>query len=703
MNKDYKKLLEKQVLEETYSKVIKQIKESKLVYKMQQKKKIEYYNIPISFDIESSSFYENGEKRCIMYIWQMCFLLDDVILGRSWLEWHQVIDALVQDLDLSLSKRIVIYVHNLSYEFQFIRKHFDWFQVFALDERKVAKAVTTSGIEFRCSYIQSSKSLENLGKSLIKYPVEKMSGDLDYNLLRHSSTPLTNEELGYCVNDVRVVNHYIQERIESGETINKIVLTNTGYVREYCRKNTLQIGSARNYNYINLMKRLTLEADEYELLKSAFSGGFTHSNVLHSRELVSNVTSYDFTSSYPAVMLSEMFPMSKGTLVVHPSRNTFYRLIQYYNCVFRIRFTNLRPKANVYENYISKSKCFELKNYIENNGRIVQAEVLATCITEVDFEVIDWMYDWDAIQIKDLYYYRKRYLPKEFVECILKFYEDKTTLKGVAGREEDYTRGKGMLNSCYGMAVTDIARPDIIYNEEWDKNFCNINETIQKENAKHSRFLFYPWGVWVTAYARRNLFTGIKEFGSDLVYCDTDSLKVLNIEKHNNYISSYNAQIEEKLRKAMKYHEIDFSRCKPKTIKGEEKLIGIWDYDGFYNRFKTLGAKRYMVEKNEKLDLTISGVNKKIAIPYLTSRYSNDVIFKMFDDEMIFPAEATGKNTHTYIDEEQSGEVVDYLGNKNTYHELSSVHMEATEYSLSMSNVYLDYILGFKEDFIVYG
>ena len=98
-----------------------------------------------------------------------------------------------------------------------------------------------------------------------------------------------------------------------------------------------------------------------------------------------------------------------------------------------------------------------------------------------------------------------------------------------------------MLNSCYGMAVTDIVRPEIIYTDDWqDPLLPNLEKSIEDYNKSRSRFLFYPWGVWVTAYARRNLFTGICEFGSDYIYSDTDSIKVINISAHMDYINSYN-------------------------------------------------------------------------------------------------------------------------------------------------------------------
>ena len=116
-------------------------------------KRITYYNVPAAFDIEVSSFYDGTpipeNKRAVMYIWQfgICNL---VTTGRTWDEFKKFIGNLEFVLDLSEKTILPVYVHNLTYEWQFIRKHFNWSEVFLLENRKPVKA-RTGGIEFRCS------------------------------------------------------------------------------------------------------------------------------------------------------------------------------------------------------------------------------------------------------------------------------------------------------------------------------------------------------------------------------------------------------------------------------------------------------------------------------------------------------------------------------------------------------------------------
>lgn len=163
------------------------------------------------------------------------------------------------------------------------------------------------------------------------------------------------------------------------------------------------------------------------------------------------------------------------------------------------------------------------------------------------------------------------------------------------------------------------------------------------------------------------------------------------------YINLYNEYITNKLRKAMEYHKLDFSLTRPKTINGVEKPLGVWDEEKGYDKFKTLGAKRYMVVQEDTLSLTVAGLNKKIAVPYLIDKYKTfDKVLENFDNDMYIPAEHTGKNIHTYIEEEKEGILTDYLGYTAEYHEMSGVHLEAAEYSLSMSDKFIEYLKGYK-------
>lgn len=662
--------------------------------------KHKYYNVPCSFDIETTSFYNPaGEKQVITYCWTFG-IYGLVIFGRTWEQFHELLETLIDRLNLSTDKRLIVYIHNLSHEFQFIMKQFSFEKVFAIDRRKPLYALTTEGIEFRCSYLLSGYSLEKLGDQLHKYHVQKLVSDLDYSLIRHTSTPMTLKERGYCENDVRVVMAYIAECIDDEGGISRIPYTKTGYVRRYVKdccfyeKGKPRKKSVKRLHYRDNIKSLTLTPEVYQLLKEAFQGGFTHSNACIVGRTLENVSSYDFTSSYPTVMIAEQFPMSQPfeVDVTELTQEQFYDLLKCYCCLFSITYYDITEKPEVYENYISRSRCNDIQNAIVNNGRVVKADTLTITITEQDFEIIKHFYNYSNFEVNVMYKFYKNYLPKDFIIAILQLYEDKTTLKGVQGKEVEYLVSKGMLNSCYGMAVTDIIREVNEFSDYWEEPYLpDTEEAIEKYNKAPNRFLYYPWGVWVTAYARRNLFTGILEAGADYCYSDTDSIKLVNAEKHKSYFETYNRTIIEQLETTMQYYDLPVERIRPKTIKGIEKPLGVWDFEGTYDRFKTLGAKRYLTEKDGEAELTVAGLGKKSALKYMQKQDKD--IFEQFEDNLYIPKGDTGKLTHTYIDDEMHGLLTDYTGVTAEFHELSGVHLEECDYTMGLGNEFINFLL----------
>ena len=684
--------------------------------------KIQYFNIPASFDIETTSFMVNnnltGEdtKAATMYVWQLG-INGVVMYGREWGEFLSVLEQLVDYLELNPNRKLIIYVHNLGYEFQFIRKMFEWDKVFAIKQRRPVYC-SCGGLEFRCSYFLSNYALAYIGDNLLtKYPVKKLVGDLDYTKPRHSGTPLTPEEMGYCVNDVRVVMAYIQEKIEHDGDISNIPLTNTGYVRNYCRKECFFEGIPEDdkagrkriqMNYKELMKSLQITSDdEYEQMNKAFMGGFTHASALYSGKVMYDVGSADLTSSYPFTMVAQYFPVTAGEFIGRVEDiGLLSHYLTTYCCIFDAEFTNLMPLQE-YENILSESRCFIEGRRVINNGRVVSADKCLTTLTELDYDTVQKFYKWDSVKVFNMRIYHRGYLPKALILAVLSMYEDKTSLKGVLGKETEYLVSKNMINSAFGMMVTAVIRDEFEYTDDWYKRGADVDSQLAGYNKNFNRFLYYGWGVWVTAHARHNLFSAIYEFGNDYVYSDTDSIKGINFEDHMDYFKKYNDCVFDKLLAMCNHYKIPFSKCRPCTKNGEAKLIGVWDMEETYAKFKTVGAKRYIYEYSDgTMNMTVSGLNKKAAMPYLLEEFDNshDMIFERFGEGMFIPAtytnkdgkltQPTGKMTLTYIEEEMKGTLVDYQGKVGEFHELSAIHMEPQSYYMSLIGDYIKFLEG---------
>lgn len=675
---------------------------------------VKYINIPCAFDIETSSCYlDNDTKFSFMYI-GMFGIGRKVFYFRYWWEFSELLNLTRCFFHLSKDLRLTCYVHFLGFEFQFMRKYIKWQDVFSVDDRKPIKAVSFYNIEFRDSYILSGMSLEKTGENL-KRPVKKLVGNLDYELVRTPLTPLSDKELAYCENDVLILLQYIRECIKDYEGIADMPLTNTGKVRKYIKDNCIYNGTGKKRSkvrggalrYRELMQALNLDLKQYLMCKLAFQGGFVHCNPYKQGLLLKNVASFDLTSSYPFVMLSEKFPMSEPRLI------TDWDIIDKRGIcsIFYIKIYNLKSKFD-YDSYISESKVRHLEGAIINNGRIFSANSFETVITNVDFEIMKCVYDFDYEPIKGYYFYTQ-YLPKSLINAILKLYEDKTTLKGVEGKEVEYLKSKGMINSVYGMCVTDIIRDLIEYKDnEWaitnkkDLSDDYMLKQIEKYDNKSERFLFYPWGIFVTAYARRNLWSAILALKDDYIYSDTDSVKFENLEKHKAYFDYFNKLCERKLKAMCDFRGIDFEKTRPKTKEGIIKPLGVWDFEGVSELFKTLGAKRYFTYSKEKgYKLTLSGLSKKNGADYLIKSGGDNPkkVFDMFDNELTVPKTETGKNTHTYIDNRLEGVITDYRGVKSKIIALSGVHLEKAEFTLSVTKQYANFINDLRSGYLYTG
>lgn len=247
------------------------------------------------------------------------------------------------------------------------------------------------------------------------------------------------------------------------------------------------------------------------------------------------------------------------------------------------------------------------------------------------------------------------------------------------------------------MSVTDIVHDEENYNDDldlWDEQEADTQEEINKYNYSKNRFLFYPWGVFVTSFARANLFDGILHVKDDYIYSDTDSIKMKNYKKHLPYVREYNKRIQEKLKKALEFHGLPLDSIAPKTIKGEPKPLGVWDFEGVYKHFKTLGAKRYIYDDETGLHTTIAGLPKSKGKEYLLKISNNDMkkVYQNFNNNMTVPKGQAGKLIHYYDDEKKSAVIKDFQGHYTKVTSYSSVHLEPTGFTLSLANQFIEFV-----------
>lgn len=626
-----------------------------------KKRKYAAYDTICTFDTETSvnTYDEHKNQFAYIILWQFDFNNELLIYGRDIKSYVEFINVL-QDI---LTMNLIVYVHNLSYEFQFIKFYFTWDDVFFMTPRKVYKAKDRNVI-YKDSYALSGQSLE---KTVEKYPIKKAVGTWDYTKIRTPSTYLTDTELRYAFNDVISLWYYIDDMRKQYKYLQKIPMTKTGITRYNLReflkqyyKNMPPFKTGYEYYYNTFLKHSAPDLDTYKVLQHVYWGGFTHANLFNANKILNDVRSYDICSSYPTVMLCEKFPY--GYFKESCDRWEYYIKKPDYSVIAEYRFTHLKSKINM--GYIPAYKVTAMTNdFIYDNGKIYKSYdygdgILDIWLTELDLETIKNIYTYDKIQVisEQIYISKKYYLPDGFREFILEMYERKTKLKGVDGMGETYARAKADLNSLYGMTVTAPIRWNwkldgreiVEYLKDTEENLI---ETAYKQKS-HPVGL-YQWGVYVAAYARRNLMKIIEQINNtDFVYSDTDSIKVLNGAKYENIIQNYNAEITEKLKNACKGLK---HSTEPKTITGIKKPLGVYEFEFLASAFKTLRSKTYIYTdaKTGEISATVAGIDKADILNALKARAKEQhkSIYEIFDYNLYISSDEITKVTAIYNDE----------------------------------------------------
>jgi len=623
---------------------------------------VEYINIP---EINK----DEVEFGCNMYCWQLS-INDQVYGGRSFCE----LDQFLKTIDAEVRQTKILFIQNASFEFSYLESVFQFNEILSREPHKIMKAMFKYyNFEIRCTYYMSNLSLASIAKNF-NLPVKKLVGDLDYNKLRHIYTPLTAEEDAYRENDCLIIYYYIKELLKEYEYVHKIPLTNTGQVRREF-KSIVNASSSMRYK---VARAVNTDPHIYNFLIDTFMGGYVHANFLNSSIIIKDVISWDFTSSYPYCLLVYPYPATKFKQCYIKSIDDMMSGFAY---LLKVKISKM--KSNFYNNYLSKSKCYEIEGGVYDNGRIIAADSLITYLTDIDAEIVREAYSGD-IEILESYNSQYKRLPWEYVNFILNKYEAKTKFKNNPGHEEEYMKEKNRYNSLYGMSVTNEIRNEVEFNNGvWEEIPLTNDEIIEKLEGQEKRpFLSFAYGVWCTAYARRNIFSCIMKLDKYVIYSDTDSIK-LKSGYDKSVIDDYNANVVKLVQETADFWNTPLDRFQPEDVEGNKHMIGLFDLDGEYSEFITHGSKKYAYrdKKDGQLHITVAGVPKK-GVECLNDDINN------FQDGLLFSYKATGKQSIEYCSNQLPIEMTDYTGKTYRVTDKSGACIYPVNYTLSRA---LDY------------
>ena len=659
--------------------------------------KAEYYNFPCSFDIETSTIrsgqldyhHPDGRPVAFPYLFQWN-IYGSVIFCRQYEEAMQIFSWLGQYFIGTESRKLVLFDHNLSYEYGFFKDlwKLDYKNCFVMDEHRPVTLSLENGLIIRDSYKMTNMSLETLTKDWSSQWFKKPE-IMDYQKLRTPYSELDPDTILYSALDVLSLSDAMQHFLEAHDTgVWTRSPTSTSFIRADLKKRIglgVKRRSREQRHYFRILQRCKVTPDIYDMLIRQSRGGNTHANRAITGQLIgdeekgSGVVHFDITSSYPTQMVcypeypigawSELRPDTPIETIMDFEEAG-------YCCLFDVVLIDPQIKPDVPVPYIPVSKSRTLKGFSEysDNGRYLRgAAQLRITLFGCEWPIIESQYDYTDVIVLRGYYARKGYLPDIIRKFVIELYARKTQLKSVEGQEVEYMLAKTYVNGVYGMCYTKIIRDryDIDERGIFLKDPPEEDRELARYQASASYFLCYAWGAMVSTQGRIYLQRMIDSVGPDaFLYCDTDSIFARYPERSRARIRSLEAELKSFQRRCgieLTYYD----------IKGRPHELGGIDEEPEC-AFKTFGAKKYITIEGGTLKSTIAGVPKKEGAAIIGSADN-------FRLDMVFPGSVTGKNCLWYNDNE--GLILhDELGREIPVY--SNVAMLPVDYRLGLSDEY---------------
>ena len=390
-----------------------------------------------------------------------------------------------------------------------------------------------------------------------------------------------------------------------------------------------------------------IKENRTELLKQYDAENLQSLNFENYTEFKNNMTSNIMTVKFGKVYRSYLSPFKHYFICEITIKNLAIKFYGF-NCMPLIAFSKTTLKSKDYLN----------KKIVVDNGKILKADRLTLRCTEADLLSYHMFYDFEIVTCTHLEHtinskfadgyiqntLRYHLVNKNEIDNCIKGKKDITELKDFTGaplfsdtqinnymasdlkeREKflntEYTATKtNGINNQYGINVQKIINDNINFNLKTYEFEKEINVIQGCQGTQTTRD--YITGMYITAYARLDLalmsYIVMTESVAQIVYWDTDSIKIKCLKSDLKAIDGlftwYNEKIQVIRENVEEYH-------------GTLYNLGIWENDGRYKYFYTMGAKKYIVCKKDKktrrlvIEVTNSGINKEQYSDFLTARY----------------------------------------------------------------------------------
>lgn len=495
-------------------------------------------------------------------------------------------------------------------------------RVVADEPYKVGNKHYNIELTFIDSFKILAMSLDSIAKDVIDIEpmYYKMSEEYDYDTHRPKGYQLSDFEKAYGYNDVYILKEFINQFYSKANTEQYTAsgIAFEDYLKRVYKKDNLKDNYAE---FIKDYPDLTNNPLISKAIDASYNGGWTQANKKYLNidlEFENGVVAIDFNSSYPSVVLNNVLPYGEPRLCKREVSKEECTKKGYQLRLFKVCFDGFKNKGegdtighikNTADNIIYKND--KSSKYLDTN--FIDGVPVGSSNPSDGYSYSKYYWDFELENIlKYVDFYIKETddslgIPLLTGEVIKGYHISETVLfKGKVGHFAEavkywtdvkikakkegnkalYHFAKLMLNSFTGKMASDSKRKrrELVLDGDGTMHFRDIKDKEGNVSCYNESKKYYKaFTSAITAYARCNLRDTMYEIGYDnILYFDTDSL----------YTTLTAEEVKAKL--GDKLHPTD---------------LGKLDIETEYIRFKTLGAKKYIVLGRKYREKTKKGKN----------------------------------------------------------------------------------------------
>lgn len=499
-------------------------------------------------------------------------------------------------------KNSTIYFHNLKFDGEFI---FNWLfrNGFKHVENKkdetdksFSTLITHTGVFYsiricfkvgnkRKHYIEILDSLkilpfpvEDIAKAF-NLPISKLK--IDYEAYREINHILTNDEIDYIKNDVKIVASALKVLFE--QNLTKMTQASNAL---FDYKNTVGM---KNF------ERWFPTPDYDSDVRQSYKGGFTYLHHEYKNRDVKSGLVLDVNSLYPSVMRNCKLPYGEPIYFEgkYKEDKLYNVYVQMFSCQFELKENHI-PTVQLKNNlsFIPTQYLHSSKDSLGND------QIITMCMTSVDLKLF-----LDHYNVYNLTYH-SGWKFKSTTGLFTDYIDKWTKIKNEStlnGNKAMRTLAKLMLNALYGkFALNPIVQSKYPY---YDNGVVKYR-TGEKDKRTP---LYIPVGTFITAYAREKTIRSAQKVYDKFIYADTDSLH-LNINLPDELSKLSNEETEMLTTADLQKYGVDL----PNDFIIDPVELGAWKVESRFYRGRYIRQKCYIEDWNKPQTWNTEEYNKDL-------------------------------------------------------------------------------------------